>query len=70
MSLSTIIQAKVEQERRGRELDDFQEWLEEVRAGWVELEEQAPDTDRWPRPPWCLDLPLQPETELPSVILT
>jgi hypothetical protein len=60
MSLAETIQTKVEQERRERQFDDFVDFLEE----------EAPPTDRWLRPPWCLDLPLQPETELPSVILT
>jgi len=59
MSLSKIIQTQVEQERRERQFDDFVDFLEE----------EAPPTDRWPRPPWCLDLPLQPETDLPSVII-
>lgn len=60
MSLAKTIVQQVEQEQRERAFDDFLDFLEE----------QAPDTDRWPHPPWCLDLPLQPETELPSVIIS
>jgi hypothetical protein len=59
MSLVEIIQVQVEQEQRARQLDE-----------WWEEQQDGPPTDRWPRPPWCLDLPLQPETELPSVIVT
>jgi hypothetical protein len=65
MSLSQIIESQVTRERHARELDDFEEWLEAE-----EEFESAPPTERWLRPPWCLDLPLQPETDLPSVILS
>ncbi len=60
MSLAETIQTQVEQERRERQFEDFLDFLEE----------EAPNTDRWPRPPWCLELPLQSETDLPSIIVT
>lgn len=60
MSLAKTIQAQVEQERRERQFEDFVDFLDE----------QAPDTERWVRPPWCLELPFQPETDLPSIIVS